>query len=91
MINETECSDYIDHVLGQREQIAARFNIKEGTDCMLERLDKRFGVHGRLLYVELLRRHLHNVKGTSVEDRKLWRQWRADFEVTGVSTSIQPL
>ena len=50
---EVDCARYIIETLGHVEQIPARFNIKEGTDLMLDRLNRKFGMHGRLLYLEL--------------------------------------
>ena len=88
-----ECYLYVVNTLGENHQIPALLNIKDGTDCMLEVLQRRYGDY-RSQYDQILERHLRK-QGTGESDERLWRQWRADFHETGVSvfmnTCVQDL
>ena len=79
-----ECYQYIIDILGNEQRIPARFNINDGTTTMIASLKARYGPSEINQYLELLNQHLSRTEGTSTTDRSLWRQWRADFEITGV-------
>ena len=76
--------DYIINTLGESEQIPARLNIQDGTALMVDRLRLQYGTSDVEQNIELLKHHLRKYKGISPADKTLWRQWRADFEITGV-------
>ena len=84
---EEECYSYIVNNLGLEQALPATLNIQSGTACILKILGERYGIYYQKRFVCLLQAHLRKKEGTSTVDHTLWRQWRADFEVTGVSRS----
>lgn len=81
-----ECYQYIVETLGKREQLPGRYDMEHGTEEMLARLEIRYGSDYISQFKTLLEHHLGE-HGTSESDKSLWRAWRADFEITGVSTT----